>query len=144
MSKFTRKGCCWYYVCMKHRNTQSVGALGEEIASLFLIKRGFDVVDRNYRKKWGEIDIIAKKQGRLCFVEVKSTSRSIDKEEKHRPEEKVHNQKLRRLSRAIETYLLEKDKLHEDWDFLVLVVSIDKEKQTTTVKCIKDVVPARN
>ena len=43
----------------KHR--QYVGKLGEDVASLFLMKQQFDVIDRNYLKKWGEIDIVAKR-----------------------------------------------------------------------------------
>ncbi|MCK5027805.1 MAG: YraN family protein, partial [Candidatus Pacebacteria bacterium] len=125
---------------MKQQNTQSVGALGEDLACRFLVKKGFEICDRNYRKKYGEIDIIAKKHGRLCFVEVKSALRNIGEDEEYRPEEKVHRQKLRRLSRAIETYLLEKSKLHENWDFLVLVVFINKEDRSAIVKCIEDVV----
>lgn len=57
--------------------TQKVGALGEELVARFLMKRGFTVTDRNFRKKWGELDVIAVKKNILHFVEVKSVSRSI-------------------------------------------------------------------
>ncbi|MCK5096169.1 MAG: YraN family protein [Candidatus Pacebacteria bacterium] len=129
---------------MESKNTTSTGNLGESIACKFLVDRGFEICDRNYRKKYGEIDVVAQKRGRLCFVEVKSVLQSIDGSRGYRPEENVHRQKLRRLSRAIETYLLEKDRLLEKWDFWVLVVFIDKEEKTVEIRCIKDVVPARN
>ena len=54
---------------------QKIGEIGENIAVKFLMKHGFSVIDRNYTKKWGEIDIIAKKSEKLYFVEVKSVSR---------------------------------------------------------------------
>lgn len=57
--------------------TQRVGALGEELVAKFLMKRGFNVIDRNFRKKWGEIDVIATKKNILHFVEVKSVSRNL-------------------------------------------------------------------
>ena len=57
--------------------TQRVGALGEELVAKFLMKRGFTVTDRNFRKKWGELDVIAVKKNVVHFVEVKSVSRSI-------------------------------------------------------------------
>ena len=57
--------------------TQRVCALGEELVAKFLMKRGFTVTDRNFRKKWGELDVIAVKKNVVHFVEVKSVSRSI-------------------------------------------------------------------
>lgn len=53
---------------------RKTGDLGEDIAAMFLVKQGFSVVERNYLRKWGEIDIIAKKDGVLYFVEVKTVS----------------------------------------------------------------------
>ena len=52
--------------------TQKTGEIGENIAVRFLVKRGFTVVDRNYTKKWGEIDIVAEKADKIYFIEVKS------------------------------------------------------------------------
>ena len=52
-------------------NSQKIGQVGEDIACKFLMKHGFTVLERNYTKKWGEIDIIAQKEDVLYFVEVK-------------------------------------------------------------------------
>lgn len=54
--------------------TQKIGRLGEELAGKFLMKRGYTIVGRNYRRPWGELDIIAEKKGKIHFVEVKSMS----------------------------------------------------------------------
>ncbi len=51
---------------------QKIGELGENIAVKFLTKKGFFISERNYTKKWGEIDIIAEKNNKLYFIEVKS------------------------------------------------------------------------
>ena len=53
---------------------KEVGRIGEGIATQFLERKGFRVVARNYRKPWGEIDIIAEKGGIVRFVEVKAVS----------------------------------------------------------------------
>ncbi|MBU4223686.1 YraN family protein, partial [Patescibacteria group bacterium] len=37
---------------------QKIGELGENIACKFLMKHGHEILDRNYRKKWGEIDVV--------------------------------------------------------------------------------------
>ena len=49
-----------------------LGDLGENIACSFLEKRGFEIIERNYLRKWGEIDIVTKKGGVVRFIEVKS------------------------------------------------------------------------
>ena len=50
---------------------REIGNLGEDIASAFLQKKGYDVIRRNFSCRLGEIDIIAEKDAFLCFVEVK-------------------------------------------------------------------------
>ena len=52
--------------------TEFKGYVGEWIACLLLILKGFDIISRRYKTKCGEIDIIAKKRDLLIFVEVKS------------------------------------------------------------------------
>jgi putative endonuclease len=49
-----------------------LGRLGEQIASDHLIRRGFQIVERNYRTRWGELDIIAFDGRTLAFCEVKT------------------------------------------------------------------------
>jgi putative endonuclease len=50
----------------------SLGKLGEELAAGHLVKRGFEIVERNYRTRWGEVDIIAYDGRTLAFCEVKA------------------------------------------------------------------------
>jgi len=42
-------------------NSQRIGELGEGVACEFLVRHGYSILERNYTKKWGEIDIIAQK-----------------------------------------------------------------------------------
>lgn len=59
--------------------TQKIGEIGEKIAEMFLVKHGFTVIERNFTHKLGEIDLVAKKSGKLYFFEVKSiVSRETD------------------------------------------------------------------
>src|SRR3989344_3727604 len=56
---------------------QKIGQMGEDFACKYLEKNGYKIIERNYLKKWGELDIIAKKRGKIHFIEVKSVSREI-------------------------------------------------------------------
>ena len=128
-----------------------LGVIGEEIACKFLMKHGFSVILRNYRKKWGEIDIIAEKQGRIHFVEVKSVSRenfgSVSntgqnrENDGFRPEDNMHPWKIKRLSRTIQTYLLEADVSDEtEWQFDVVCVFVSVQKRVGRVQILEDIV----
>ena len=52
--------------------TSALGSEGEELAAKFLIKKGYRIVERNYKTPIGEIDIIAKDGNTTVFVEVKT------------------------------------------------------------------------
>ena len=129
----------------KHR--QSVGKLGEDIASLFLMKHEFKILERNYLKKWGEIDIIAKKNGALRFIEVKTVSRenirNVSQEtlESDRPEENVHARKMERLYRTIQSYLAEKDVSGETlWQMDIVAVFLDVGNKEAKIRFTENVI----
>lgn len=134
---------------MEPRLTQKqiIGNLGEDIASKYLINKGFKVIDRNYRKKFGEIDVIVKKSQRIHFVEVKTVSSENLKdikpedEDSFRPEDNVHTWKQERLSRAIQVYLSE-NKIGEesDWQFDVVTVLLDVKNKLAKVKMLEDII----
>lgn len=56
---------------------QKIGQIGEDCACEYLEKNSYKIIERNYLKKWGEIDIIAKKGSKIHFVEVKAVSRDL-------------------------------------------------------------------
>ena len=69
--KFTEKLLSKNLYNKKQKTAVSIGIIGEETASLALKKKGYKIIDRNYRTKMGEIDIIAKDGDYTCFVEVR-------------------------------------------------------------------------
>jgi putative endonuclease len=124
-------------------NSQKIGELGEEIACNFLVKHGYSILERNYTKKWGEIDIIAQKGERRYFIEVKAKSVAnldfvLDKT--NRPEDNMHPMKMRRLRRVVETYLISKRLGYMDWQFDLLVVYLDIDNRKARVKVIENVI----
>ncbi len=59
---------------MRDRCKKEAGRLGEELSALMLEERGYEILERNYRCRFGEIDIIALRRDILTFVEVKTRS----------------------------------------------------------------------
>ena len=89
-----------------------IGKIGENITKTFLMKHGFSVVDINYRTKYGEIDIIAKKDNVVRFVEVKSVKvRDFESISNLavKPEDNLTNDKWSKLVVSCETYLKHKN-----------------------------------
>lgn len=128
----------------KNADKQVVGRVGEDIACNFLEKKGFVIVGRNYRKFIGEIDIIAKKDRVLHFVEVKTVSRgsirhALDNSG-HRAEDNIHPQKLKRLSRAINSYLSEKTgDVDCDWQCDAVIVDLFVDDKKAKVKYLENI-----
>ena len=138
----------------KPTQKQVVGRAGEDCACEYLRKNGYTIVDRNYLRKWGEIDIVAKKGGHIHFVEVKTVSREISdstdfgvthgtvgQKGEYRPEDNMHPWKLQRLGRVIQSYLLDKDVSDEtEWQFDVATVYVDMERRVSRVYILDDIV----
>jgi len=116
------------------------GNIGENVASTFLVKHGFTILIRNYRKAWGEIDIICQKDGILHFFEVKSITGYSGPDNGHQPEENVDALKTRHIGRMVETYLYETGNADREFHFHVLCVYLNMPKRVARVKWIRDII----
>lgn len=115
-----------------------IGDIGEDIACVWLKKQNFLILERNYLKKYGEIDIVAVKDNIIHFFEVKSGTKG---EKGHRPEENVHNLKIQRLKRVIQTYLTErKYGLDAEFQFHIVVVSMNLSTHRARVKLMENII----
>jgi putative endonuclease len=83
-------------------NNRAVGTTFEQKAADYLRKNGYQILDKNFRCKIGEIDLIAKSEGYLCFIEVKYRSGTS----KGFPAEAITPTKIRRITRTAEFYML--------------------------------------
>jgi putative endonuclease len=100
----------------------TTGKSGEDLAAMYLEHKGYTVIERNWRSRRNEVDIIASEKKMLHFVEVKTRS-NLDFA---LPESKVKGPKLRHLKEAAETYLY----LHPEWkmiqfDILSVIIKAD-------------------
>ncbi|MBW2614211.1 MAG: YraN family protein [Deltaproteobacteria bacterium] len=102
---------------------QAFGKVGESVAVQYLKKQGYKIIEKNYRTKVGEIDIIAKEKGSLVFVEVKTRrSRSFGS-----PKWAITPQKKRNLSKAALYYLKTTDQSGADARFDVVSILADED-----------------
>lgn len=101
-----------------------IGKLGEDLACEYLIKKGYRVLERNFRKPWGELDIVAKyKDGTLVIVEVKTMRENPSLS----PEDNLTKAKLEKLKRTALLYAGSKQELLRDkkgWRIDLIAVSI--------------------
>src|SRR3989344_7561345 len=115
---------------------RQTGDIGEGVVCKYLEQKGFRILERNYLRKWGEIDIVAEKGDLLSFIEVKSVSR-----ESYRPEENMHPAKLKRLHRVIQTYLLDrKVPASREWRVDVACVYLDFSTRKAKVEMLENVI----
>lgn len=125
---------------------RKIGDIGENISCVFLEKKGFTTLERNYLKKCGEIDIISQKNGEIHFIEVKTVScenfESVSSEiDTYRPEDNLHPSKLKRLARTIEIYLQEKSVSSETlWQFDVIIVFLNTKNKTAQVRLMENII----
>ncbi len=109
------------------KSTKQSGDEGEEMAVEFLVKKGYEIIERNYRYGKGELDIIAKdpEKNETVFVEVK-TKNNLEFGD---PVYSVTKNKIKQLKRMAELYLYDKDIDEVDCRFdvvTVLLVNPDK------------------
>ena len=130
-----------------------IGKIGEDIACKWLISKGFTIIEQNYWKKFGEIDIVARLPGRqagvtgkIHLIEVKSVSYGTNGDleyavshETWRPVENVHKEKQRRLKNAIEVWLLE-NKYVGEWQIDIMMVRIVPREKYALVEVLDNVI----
>jgi len=105
---------------------------------LYLKKHGYKILAKNYGNSFGEIDIVAKKDKTIVFIEVKSQE---DKTEDLYPERNVDWRKQRKLIRAAEYYLT-KNKYPDDtcWQIDVIGIELDKVTRRANLRHLKNAI----
>lgn len=126
---------------MARTEKRTTGDLGEDLARRYLEDRGFVVVERNYLRPWGELDIITTKNEKVHFVEVKTVTREPGQGSGHRPEENMHPRKIQRLHRAMQTYLLGHKKLKNlDFQLDLACVYLNDVDRSAKIEIIENIV----
>jgi putative endonuclease len=119
---------------IKKKTSAGVGQLGEALAAEYLRDRRYVIVETNYRRACGEVDIIARDRGALVFVEVKC--RSSDRY--GAPSEAVDARKQRQLSRIALEYLHARQLVDTPARFDVISVRLHPDNQQPTIEHIQN------
>jgi len=115
-------------------NNRQIGTLGEEIAVSDLQLKGMKILERNFRCRFGEIDIIAQMHDVVIFVEVKTRrSRKCGL-----PEESVDYRKQRRLRLLAGYYLAKHNSLPNVYRFDVYAINLDRENRLVSVRVLEN------
>lgn len=107
---------------MKKFTTKTIGDKGEDYAVLYLKKHGYKILERNYHKTCGEIDIIARNKEYLVFVEVKTRKQNPFAE----PSYAVNFSKQQHLRNTAEIYI-DENSLDEPCRFDVCEVFVNSD-----------------
>lgn len=114
---------------------KAIGNYGEDIAADFLKESGYIILDRNFRSRTGEIDIIAKDKDFICFVEVK-TRYGVGF---GTPGEAVNLTKQHHIYKTAEYYIMKKKLFKFNFRFdVVEVILKDQVHDFFSVRLIKD------
>lgn len=119
---------------------KKIGNIGENLASDFLKKKGYEILDRNFQNnsgpRLGELDIVAMDKNRkeLVFVEVKT--RDLKKFRETLPEENITYSKIRKLSKIAQYYIYQKRMKEINFRFDAISVWLDEEAKKAKIKHI--------
>jgi putative endonuclease len=117
-------------------NRQELGSLGEKLAQKTLKKRGYHIIETNFRCKMGEIDIVAKQRDHLVFIEVRTKSNLAF----GTPEESITIAKKRRLISSALTYIGTHQNIPTLWRIDFVAVEINGEGRLQRIEVIENAV----
>jgi len=114
----------------------SLGQRGEDYAAQYLSDQGYAIAARNWHCRWGEIDLVTEKDGKLIFVEVRT--RRGDR--LGTPEESITLAKRARLIAAAQTYLDEHGQTDRDWRIDVVAIEIGSRGEVQRCTLIENAI----
>lgn len=124
---------------MAKTSKRKFGDYGEKVAEHYLKGKGYEIIEKNYQKPWGEIDLVAKDKENLVFCEIKT--RDSKNTTDFLPEYSIDYKKIRNLNKICETYLNERSfPENQQWRIDVIAVSIDKIDKKAKINHIENAI----
>ena len=108
--------------------TKRVGKIGEDLAAKHLRKQRYRIIERNFSTRFGEIDLIVKKNGVLVFVEVKARLGF------GRPEWGIDNKKISRVKKMAEGYLVTEQPKYENLRIDAICIDLNSDLEAEEIR----------
>ncbi len=115
---------------------QQLGLYGQQAAKFYLMQKGFEIIAENFYTRQGEIDLVARKDGRIRIVEVKTrTNRNYGE-----PYEAVHKYKFQALNLSAEVFMQSKGWLSQiPYQIDICSIWLDKKEQKVKIVYLENV-----
>lgn len=113
-----------------------IGKFGQDIAAEFFLKRDYKILQNNFYTRFGEIDLIAEKDGQIIFAEVKTRFG-------HNfglPEDALDFGKAKKIEETALEYLTKNNINSDNYRYDLVAVEIDKEKKKAQIRHYKNVI----
>ena len=114
-------------------NNKILGKIGEDFAVSYLEKKSYKIIERNFQNRWGETDIIAKRNNTVIFAEVKTRIG----ERFGLPEDAINKNKMYRLARNAQKYMAFKSDTFYRVDAICIV--LDESKKLKRISHYKSI-----
>ena len=118
------------------REKKNIGSAGENIASAYLRRVGYKILESNFRTPFGEIDLVARKNGVIVFVEVRSrTSTYLGP-----PYISITKTKQRHIIKNALFYLKQKRMIGANWRIDIVSVKLNYNREVENIELIENAV----
>jgi len=109
---------------------KQIGDIGEKIAEEFLVEKGYQVLDRKFITRFGELDLVTLDNGCVVFIEVKArTSMTFGN-----PEDSITPVKIERLEKAGLLWMQAHPSVPDDWRIDAIAILLDSHQQPLEIR----------
>ncbi|MFH0856523.1 MAG: YraN family protein [bacterium] len=112
-----------------------IGNYGEKLALKYLVKNGYNILETHFFGRFGEIDIIATKDGKIHFIEVKSRTTDFCGS----PEEGMTATKIKRVFKTCSLYIYKKKLQTDNYQVDLIAIKIDKDSKKALIRHYKGI-----
>mgnify|MGYP001601457870 CR=1 FL=1 len=111
------------------------GHFGEQLASNYLARKGYQIISANFHSRYGEIDLVATYKNKLIFIEVKTRLNT----KFGTPQEAVNYFKLKSLTKTAQYFKLLHPKLPESMQIDVVAIRLDENEKPVSIEHLENV-----
>ncbi|MFH1030538.1 MAG: YraN family protein [bacterium] len=114
---------------------KAIGNYGEKLAIDYLLRNGYNILDTHFSGRFGEVDIVAAKEGKIHFVEVKSRTNDYSGS----PEEGLTWTKIKKIKMTCKHYIYKNKIQTDNYQLDLLAIQIDKFNKKVKIRHYKGI-----